>query len=52
MAQARSLQSALQAQGPRRERARNLRTILVLVGTVLALFVGSILYILWYPAVQ
>lgn len=52
MAQAQSLQSAVQARDPRRVRSRNLRTGLVLVGTFLALFVGSIIYILLNPAVK
>ena len=46
MAQARSLQSAVPTRDPRRERSRNLRTGLVLVGTLAALFIGSIVYVL------
>ena len=49
MAQARSLRSAVQTHDTRRERSRNVRTILVLVGIFVALFAGSIMYILWYP---
>ncbi len=45
MAQARSLQSAMQEHDPRRQRARNLRTGLVLIGTFAALFVGAIVYV-------
>jgi len=47
MTQARSLQSGGQAQDARRQRSRNLRTSLVLLGTGLALFVASILYIVF-----
>jgi len=49
MAQAPSLQSAVQTQNTRHDRSRNLRTMLLLVGIFVALFAGSILYILWYP---
>ena len=49
MAQAWSLQPAVQTQETRRERSRNLRTVLLLVGIFVAMFAGSILYILWYP---
>ena len=52
MAQGRSLQSAVQARDPRRQRSRNLRTGLVLVGTFLALFIGSIIYVVLYPTVK
>jgi len=52
MTQARSLQSAVQAQDARRQRSRNLRTSLLLVGTGLALFAASILYILFNRTAQ
>ena len=52
MTQARSLQSGLQMQDLRRQRSRNLRIGLVLVVAAVALFAGSILYILLYPAVH
>ena len=52
MSQARWLHPAVQAQDARRQRSRNLRVSLVLVGTGLALFVASILYILFDRAAQ
>ncbi len=52
MAQARSLQSAVPPRDRRRERARNLRVGLVLIGMFVALFVGSIIYILLFPRVK
>lgn len=44
MTQAPRLQSALQARDPRQQRAKNLRTGLVLIGTFAVLLVGSIVY--------
>lgn len=52
MAQARSLHSAAQTRDPHRQRSRNLRMGLVLIATFLALFLGSILYILLQPTVK
>ena len=49
MAQSRLFQPAVQTQDARRERSRNLRTILVLVGIFVVMFAGSIVYIVWYP---
>jgi len=49
MAQSRLFQPAVPTQDTRRERSRNLRTILVLVGIFVAMFAGSIMYIVWYP---
>lgn len=49
MVQARLLRSAAQTQEPHSVRSRNLRTILILAGIFVAMFAGSIMYILWYP---
>jgi hypothetical protein len=52
MAQIRSLHSGVQTRDPRSQRSRNVRISLILVGTFLALFVGSVIYIVLFPSVQ
>ncbi len=52
MAQVHSLHSGVQTRDPRSERSRNVRLSLLLVGTFLVLFAGSVIYIMLFPSVR